>query len=252
MKAALLRTQQLCKSFRGLVATNNVCIEVMPGEVHALIGPNGAGKSTLVNLISGTLFPDSGSIELNGARVEGLTPHARLHAGLSRCFQVSSLFRSSTVEENLFLSLQVLSRQPLRPWGSRAGRVSELRNKAYVLAERVGIEGWISHIAGSLPHGAQRQLDVALALASSPTLLLLDEPMAGMGPDESERMGQLIQSLRGNVGILLIEHDMDAVFRLADRVTVLVNGRVLASGAPDEIRNDSRVRDVYLGSEEVA
>jgi branched-chain amino acid transport system ATP-binding protein len=252
VKEALLRTKQLRKAFQGLIATDDVSIDVLPGEVHALIGPNGAGKSTLVNLMSGTLFPDSGSIELNGVRVERLTPHARLHAGLSRCFQVSSIFRSSTVEENLFLALQVLSTHPLRPWGGRVDRASELRDKARDLAERVGIEGWLMHTAGSLPHGAQRQLDVALALASSPKVLLLDEPMAGMGPDESERMGQLIQRLRGNMGILLIEHDMDAVFRLADRVTVLVNGRVLSSGVPDNIRNDAKVRDVYLGTEEVA
>ena len=252
MKEALLRTQQLRKTFQGLVATDDVSIDVMPGEVHALIGPNGAGKSTLVNIMSGTLLPDAGSSELNGVRVEHLTPHARLHAGLSRCFQVSSIFRNSTVEENLFLALQVLSAHSLRPWGGRADRANELREKARGLAERVGIEGSLSHIAGSLPHGAQRQLDVALALASTPKVLLLDEPMAGMGPDESERMGQLIQSLRGNMGILLIEHDMDAVFRLADRVTVLVNGRVLSSGLPDDIRNDAQVRDVYLGTEEVA
>jgi branched-chain amino acid transport system ATP-binding protein len=252
VKQALLRTQQLRKTFQGLVATDNVSIDVMSGEVHALIGPNGAGKSTLVNIMSGTLFPDSGSIELNGTRVERLTPHARLHAGLSRCFQVSSIFRNSTVEENLFLALQVLSAHPLRPWGGKADRAGELRGKARELAQRVGIEGWLSHIAGSLPHGAQRQLDVALALASRPKVLLLDEPMAGMGPDESERMGQLIQSLRGSMGILLIEHDMDAVFRLADRVTVLVNGRVLSSGVPDDIRNDAQVRDVYLGTEEIA
>ena len=252
MKNALLRTQQLRKTFQGLVACDNVSIDVMPGEVHALIGPNGAGKSTLVNLMSGTLFPDSGSIELNGVRVERLTPHARLHAGLSRCFQVSSIFRNLTVQDNLFLALQVLSAHPLRPWGGSAGRADELRDMALDLAESVGIEGWLSHIAGLLPHGAQRQLDVALALASSPKVLLLDEPMAGMGPDESERMGQLIQRLRGSMGILLIEHDMDAVFRLADRVTVLVNGRVLSSGAPDNIRNDAQVRDVYLGTEEIA
>jgi branched-chain amino acid transport system ATP-binding protein len=252
VKAALLRTQQLRKTFQGLVACDNVSVDVMPGEVHALIGPNGAGKSTLVNLMSGTLFPDSGTIELNGVRVERLTPHARLHAGLSRCFQVSSIFRNSTVEENLFLALQVLSAHPLRLWGGRADRADELRDKARGLAERVGIEGWLSHIAGSLPHGAQRQLDVALALTSSPKVLLLDEPMAGMGPDESERMGHLIQSLRGKMGILLIEHDMEAVFRLADRVTVLVNGRVLSSGAPNDIRNDGQVRDVYLGTEEIA
>lgn len=252
MTKPLLRTQQLRKTFQGLVATDDVSIDVMPGEVHALIGPNGAGKSTLVNIMSGTLLPDSGSIELNGVRVERLTPHARLHAGLSRCFQVSSIFRNSTVEENLFLALQVLSAHPLRPWGGRAARAGELRDKARGLAERVGIEGSLLHIAGSLPHGAQRQLDVALALASTPKVLLLDEPMAGMGPDESERMGQLIQSLRGNMGILLIEHDMDAVFRLADRVTVLVNGRVLSTGTPDFIRNDAQVRDVYLGTEEIA
>jgi branched-chain amino acid transport system ATP-binding protein len=252
MTEALLRTRQLRKRFNGLVATDDVSMDIMPGEVHALIGPNGAGKSTLVNLISGTLFADSGSIELNGVSLERLRPHARLHAGLSRCFQVSSIFRASTVEENLFLALQVLTPHALRPWGRGAARANELRQRAHELAQTVGIERWLAHIAGTLPHAAQRQLDVALALAANPKLLLLDEPMAGMGPEESDRMGQLIQSLKARMGILLIEHDMNAVFRLADRITVLANGRVIASGLPAEIRKDDQVRDVYLGTEEVA
>ena len=252
MNKPLLKTQQLRKTFQGLVATDDVSIDVMPGEVHALIGPNGAGKSTLVNLMSGTLLPDSGSIELNGVRVERLTPHARLHAGLSRCFQVSSIFRNSTVEENLFLALQVLSANPLRPWGGRADRADELRGKARELAVKVGIEGRLSHVAGSLPHGAQRQLDVALALASNPKVLLLDEPMAGMNKEETAYTANLIREVTAGRSLLIVEHDMEVVFALSDRVTVLVYGQPIATGTPEAIRNNAAVKEAYLGEEVAA
>ncbi len=250
MTEALFRTHGLRKSFQGLLATDDVSIDVMPGEIHALIGPNGAGKSTLVNLISGYLVPDSGTMELSGRRIEKVEPHLRVYAGMSRCFQVSSIFPALSVIENLRLAVQAHSLRPLRPWGSRRRRDAELNGRAAELAAWVGLEGRLDQMAGSLPHGAQRQLDVALALAARPKLLLLDGPMAGMGPDESERMMGLIEKLREDMAILLIEHDMEAVFKLANRITVLVNGRVLASGDTASIRNDSQVRAVYLGKEE--
>lgn len=250
MSKALFRTTNLHKSFQGLVATDGVSIDVREHEIHALIGPNGAGKSTLVNLITGYLEPDSGTVELDGKSIENVAPHLRVLAGMSRCFQVSSIFPSLTVIENLRLSVQAHSSAPLRPWGGRRRRDSELNQQAMQLARQVGLEASLEQIAGSLPHGAQRQLDVALALAAKPKLLLLDEPMAGMGPDESERMVELINRLRNDMAILLIEHDMEAVFKLADRVTVLVNGQVFASGDTSLIRNDERVRAVYLGTEE--
>ncbi|RZS86593.1 ABC transporter ATP-binding protein [Pigmentiphaga kullae] len=252
MADPLLKAAHLHKRFQALLATDDVSLDVMPGEIHALIGPNGAGKSTLVNLLAGGLKPDSGTIELQGVRIDSMAPHHRVHAGLSRCFQVSSVFRNSTVRENLMTAVQAVSSMPLRPWGARHTRYLELTDRVVELAAQTGLEGSLDMIAGTLPHGAQRQLDVALALASRPKVLLLDEPMAGMGPDESERMGNLIDRLRGEMGILLIEHDMTAVFRLADRITVLVNGRVLASGKTDAIRNNAEVRAVYLGTEEEA
>ena len=249
MITPLFKTHGLCKRFHGLVATDHVDLEVRAGEVHALIGPNGAGKSTLVNLISGLLPADAGAIELAGSRLDRMPAHARVHAGLSRCFQVTSIYPALSVRDNLVLAAQSKSRSPMKHWGTRR---SGLPEKARALAERVGITLHLERAAGTLPHGAQRQLDVALALLAEPKLLLLDEPMAGMGPEESERMAALIAALRGEMAILLIEHDMGAVFRLADRISVLVYGRVLATGTVDEIRTNPEVQAVYLGSEAVA
>jgi len=248
MKPPLFSTRGLRKSFQGLVATDNVSLEVAHGEVHALIGPNGAGKSTLVNLISGLLPADAGSIELAGERLDKLPAHARVRAGLSRCFQVTSLFPKLSVLDNLRLAAQSHGERPLQPWGRRDADAA-LTDRAMDLAASVGLDDRSGQIAGTLPHGAQRQLDVALALAARPKLLLLDEPMAGMGPDESERMVQLIERLRGSLAILLIEHDMQAVFRLADRISVLVYGAVMASGDAATIRADRQVQAVYLGGE---
>ena len=248
MAEPLFSTQGLRKSFPGLLATDNVSIDVQPGQVHALIGPNGAGKSTLVNLISGLLPADEGRITLDGRELQGLSAHARVRAGLSRCFQVTSIFPAASVLDNLRLAAQSHLPGYWHPWGRR-DRHAAINEHALGLAQMVGLEGRLAHTAGALPHGAQRQLDVALALAARPRLLLLDEPMAGMGQDESERVAQLIEKLRQSMAILLIEHDMHAVFRLADRISVLVYGRVMASGTPDEIRNNEQVRDVYLGSE---
>jgi branched-chain amino acid transport system ATP-binding protein len=247
MAEVLFRTRGLRKRFRGLVATDDVDLELRAGEIHALIGPNGAGKSTLVNLISGALRPDAGTIELEGRRIDTLSVHERVRAGLSRCFQITSLYPALTVRDNLLFASQGRHRAAARPWGTRsaAGWVE----KAEALAEEVGLAAVLDRVAGALPHGAQRQLDVALALSNQPKLLLLDEPMAGMGGEESERMADLIDRLRGRMGLLLIEHDMAAVFRLADRISVLVYGRVLATGTVQEIQRNAEVKAVYLGEE---
>jgi branched-chain amino acid transport system ATP-binding protein len=245
---SLFRIEGLVKRFGGLLATDHVDLSVEAGEVHALIGPNGAGKTTLVNLITGLLQADAGRIVLDGRDLTKLADHRRVGAGLSRCFQVTRVFARDSVHDNLMLAVQAHAGSSLRFMAPRA-RETALVEQAVVLAERVGLSGERDRIAGTLAHGAQRALDVALALAAKPRLLLLDEPMAGMGPDESARMVALIDSLRRETSILLIEHDMDAVFRLADRITVLVQGRVLMTGSADEVRGDAQVQAVYLGSE---
>ncbi|RZI68689.1 ABC transporter ATP-binding protein [Variovorax guangxiensis] len=245
---SLFRIEGLVKRFGGLLATDHVNLTVDAGEIHALIGPNGAGKTTLVNLISGLLKADAGRIWLGDHDITPLKDHQRVGAGLSRCFQVTRVFAKETVHDNLMLAVQAHAGSSLRFMAPRANE-SELVSKAEALAERVGLTSERHRIAGTLPHGAQRALDVALALAARPKLLLLDEPMAGMGPDESARMVALIESLRSEMAILLIEHDMDAVFRLATRLTVLVQGKVLMTGTADEVRGHPDVQAVYLGTE---
>lgn len=250
---SLFSATGLVKSFHSLRATDNVDISVNANEVHALIGPNGAGKSTLVNLISGLLPVDAGRITLDGQDITRLKAHERVHAGLSRCFQVTNLFKEINVIDNLRLAIQAHEGNNFKVFGVRNNEAI-LNEKARALGAKVGIEGdaVLKSMAGSLPHGAQRQLDIALALAANPKVLLLDEPMAGMGPDESARVVELIKGLRQHMAILLIEHDMEAVFQLADRISVLVYGKVITSGTVDQIRNDPKVQEVYLGSETVA
>jgi len=247
---SLFQVDGLVKRFGGLLATDHVSLTVAHGEVHALIGPNGAGKTTLVNQISGLLAPDAGRVLLDGADITSLPMHRRVGKGLSRCFQVTRIFPRQTVRDNLLLAVQAHSGSSFRFLQPRS-HARGLYEAADRLAERVGLQHGMDAIAGALPHGAQRTLDVALALASGPKLLLLDEPMAGMGPDESLQMVQLIETLRKEMAVLLIEHDMEAVFRLADRISVLVYGRVLTAGTPDEIRNHPEVQAVYLGTETV-
>jgi branched-chain amino acid transport system ATP-binding protein len=244
----LLVAHQLVKRFGALLATDHVSFAVNAGEIHALIGPNGAGKSTLVNLISGLLPADGGRLTLDGVDLTRLAPHRRVAAGLSRCFQVTSIFPRQTVGENLLLAVQAHAGSSFRCVKPRETDRALLA-AAQALAERVTLADEWDRIAGTLPHGAQRKLDVALAIAASPKLLLLDEPMAGMGPVESAEMVALIQRLRQDMAILLIEHDMDAVFQLADRISVLVYGKVLTSGTAAEIQADRQVQAVYLGTE---
>ena len=246
---SLLSIQNLVKRFGALTATDHVSLQVEQGEIHALIGPNGAGKSTLVHLISGLLPADEGSLKLDGQELIHLAPHQRVAAGLSRCFQITSIFPKLTVAENLLLAVQAHHSNSFR-WFKVRDKDAELKAKAWELAHRVQLESQWNTVAGTLPHGAQRKLDVALAIAATPKLLLLDEPMAGMGPAESEEMVELIQQLRKDMAILLIEHDMDAVFQLADRITVLVYGKVFAQGTAEQIQHDPRVQAVYLGQED--
>ena len=246
---SLLSIQNFVKRFGALTATDHVSLQVEQGEIHALIGPNGAGKSTLVHLISGLLPADEGSLKLDGQELIHLAPHQRVAAGLSRCFQITSIFPKLTVAENLLLAVQAHHSNSFR-WFKVRDKDAELKAKAWELAHRVQLESQWNTVAGTLPHGAQRKLDVALAIAATPKLLLLDEPMAGMGPAESEEMVELIQQLRKDMAILLIEHDMDAVFQLADRITVLVYGKVFAQGTSEQIQNDPRVQAVYLGQED--
>ena len=241
----------LVKNFGALRATDGVSLDVRSGEIHALIGPNGAGKSTLINQISGLIRPDAGRVLLDGVDLTPRSMHARVRLGLSRCFQITSVFRQSSVLDNLLLAAQAHTGSSLRLWKDRR-RETALTDTAHALAQRVGLGTDLHRIAGTLPHGAQRQLDVALALAAEPKLLLLDEPMAGMGPEDSERMTELIAQLRRDMAILLIEHDMKAVFALADRISVLVYGRVLMTGGVDDVRGNPQVQAVYLGTGEEA
>ena len=247
-KAVLLKVDGLVKRFGGLAATDHANLEVCTGELHALIGPNGAGKTTLIHQLSGALAPTEGHIYFDGHEVTATPMHQRVLKGLVRSYQITSIFKRLTVLDNLALAIQARTGSSLRFW--QAARAEHARYaEAAAVAERVGLGTQQHRIAGALSHGEQRQLEVGLALALRPKLLLLDEPMAGMGPDETERMVDLLKSLRGETTILLVEHDMDAVFRLADRISTLVFGKVIASGTPDEIRNDAEVRRAYLGDE---
>ena len=244
----MLELRNVSKRFGGVVATDDVTLEVVRGEVHALIGPNGAGKTTLIAQIAGMLPADTGRIVFDGADITHLRAHARVRAGLARSYQVTSLFRRFTVLENLALAVQARSGSSFSFWRPVAGE-RLLVQEAQAVAQDVGLSDKANSVAASLSHGDQRALEIALALATRPRLLLLDEPMAGMGPQESRRMIELIERLRSGVTILLVEHDMDAVFRLASRISVLVNGRVIATGTPQAIRVDPEVRKAYLGED---
>jgi branched-chain amino acid transport system ATP-binding protein len=249
--SALLELRQLVKRYGGLVATDHLDLTVTRGEIHAIIGPNGAGKTTLIHQISGAIAPTSGSILFNGRDITDIKMHDRVKLGLARSYQITNIFKDYSVLDNIALAVQARRGSSMRFW-RQAVRDDALFDEARVIGGQVGLSERLSAIAGNLAHGEQRQLEVGLALATLPKLLLLDEPMAGMGPEESARLIPLIRNLRNEIGVVLIEHDMDAVFQLADRVTVLVAGRVIATGTPDQIRSDPEVRKAYLGDEELA
>jgi branched-chain amino acid transport system ATP-binding protein len=244
----LLQVRGLVKRYGGLVATDGVDLVVRAGEIHALIGPNGAGKTTLIQQLSGALAPDAGRIAFDGQDITALSMHERVHRGLARSYQITSIFPRLSARDNVALALQARSGGSLRWWAAARAEHERYAQAGAVLA-RVGLGARVQQLAGTLSHGEQRQLEVGIALATAPKLLLLDEPMAGMGPEESERMVALLRGLRGELTLLLVEHDMDAVFRLADSISVLVAGRVIASGTPAAIRAHPQVRRAYLGDE---
>lgn len=244
----MLRVTNLCKSFGALLATDHVNLDVHPAEIHAVIGPNGAGKTTLIGQLAGELRPDSGGISFLGRDITLLPPYTRSHLGLARSFQISSLFLNMTLLDNVALAVQAHAGHSYRFW-QPARRDPRLVEPAMAALNQVGLADRSAALASDVSHGEHRQLEIAMALATHPKLLLLDEPMAGMGAEESARMVEILRGLRGEKTMLLIEHDMEAVFALADRITVLVYGQVIASGTPEAIRSDEAVRRAYLGDE---
>ena len=246
MAEPLLRVEKLVRRFGGIVATDNVSLDVSSGELHAIIGPNGAGKTTLISQLTGQLLPHSGTISLAGADITRVPAYRRSALGLARSFQITSLLLDFTALDNVALAAQAHSGHSFYFW-SDARNESQLRGAALAALVRVGLGNRADTLVSKLSHGEQRELELAVALATKPQVLLLDEPMAGLGITESARMVKLLQELRREVTIVLVEHDMDAVFALADRITVLVYGRVIASGAPAAIRNNEEVRRAYLG-----
>jgi branched-chain amino acid transport system ATP-binding protein len=244
----LLRVERLVRRFGGIVATDNVSLDVARGELHAIIGPNGAGKTTLISQLTGQLLPHSGAIRFADRDITGLPAWRRSALGLARSFQITSLLSDFTALDNVALAAQAHDGHSFRFWGD-ARKESHLREAARSALQRVGLAHRAETAVSKLSHGEQRELELAVALATKPQLLLLDEPMAGLGVTESARMVKLLQELRREVTIVLVEHDMDAVFALADRITVLVYGRVIASDAPAAIRSNEEVRRAYLGDQ---
>ena len=244
----MLELRGVTKRFGGVVATDEVTLDVVRGEVHALIGPNGAGKTTLIGQISGVLATDTGRIVFNDMDITRLSAHARVHAGLARSYQITSIFRRFSVLDNLALAVQARSGSSFSLWRPLAAEKA-LFDEARAIASQIGMADRVAAISNTLSHGEQRALEVGLALATRPQLVLLDEPMAGMGPQESSRMIALIEKIRAQVTVLLVEHDMDAVFRLADRISVLVYGRLIATDVPEKIKMNEEVRRAYLGED---
>jgi branched-chain amino acid transport system ATP-binding protein len=243
---SLLRVEQLVKSFGGLMATNHLDFDLVEGEIHGVIGPNGAGKTTFVSQLQGQLLPDSGRILLDGEDVTRMPAHLRARRGIARSFQITSLVPSFTAQANVALAVQAREPHSFRFW-KRAWSDERLMEPAREALETVGLAHRAGTPVGDLAHGECRQLELAMALAMKPRLLLLDEPMAGMGRKDGAFMTDLVARLKGVTTIVLIEHDMEAVFRLADRLSVLVAGRVIKTGLPAEIRADEEVRAAYLG-----
>jgi branched-chain amino acid transport system ATP-binding protein len=247
---ALLAIEGLTKRFGGVIASDDITLAVPTGELHAVIGPNGAGKTTLIGELTGEIAPDAGRIRFDGADITALPVHRRSRLGLARSFQITSLFLAFTALDNVALAVQAHAGHSFRFWRN-ARRDPQLTEPARAALQRVGLAERADVLVSNLSHGEHRQLEIAMALATGPRLLLLDEPMAGMGPDESARMVRTLRELKRELTILLIEHDMEAVFALADRITVLVYGRVIASGKPEVIRANPEVREAYLGEQQV-
>ncbi|MDH5354241.1 MAG: ABC transporter ATP-binding protein [Gammaproteobacteria bacterium] len=242
----MLEVEGLHKQFGGIHASRDLNLVVEKHQVHAIIGPNGAGKTTLIAQLSGALKPDSGRVKFDDKDITHMSRHRRVHAGLVRSFQITSIILPLTVLENVVLAVQSTQGHSYRFWVPVA-QDTELKEKAMQSLNEVGLGDRADQIAGEISHGEQRQLEIAMALALKPKLLLLDEPMAGMSKEESAKMIGLLKQLKGETTILLIEHDMDAVFSLADTMSVLVNGHIIATGSTEEIRNNAKVQQAYLG-----
>ena len=248
MADPMLRVENLIKRFGGIAATDNLSLDVGRGELHAIIGPNGAGKTTLISQLTGQLRPSAGTIRFAGQDITQLPAWRRSQLGLARSFQITSLLPDFTALDNVALAAQARSGHSFRFWGN-ARKEKPLHEAAQSALARVGLERRAEVVVSKLSHGEQRELELAVALATRPQLLLLDEPMAGLGATESARMVKLLAELRKEVTIILVEHDMDAVFALADRITVLVYGRVIASDVPAAIRGNEEVKRAYLGDQ---
>jgi branched-chain amino acid transport system ATP-binding protein len=245
----LLVVESLVKRFGGLIATDNVSLAVPEGEFHSIIGPNGAGKTTLLGQLAGEIRPDSGAIYFSGEDITALPVHVRAARGIGRSFQINSVFRDFTALENVMIALQVRAGHSFRFW-DQVAHDANLHEAGRNILAKVDLEARASVLASSLAYGEKRALEIAIALATQPKLLLLDEPTAGMGSDESKQMVRLLAQLKNKLTILLIEHDMNVVFELADRITVLVYGSVIATGSPEAIRANDDVRHAYLGEDE--
>jgi branched-chain amino acid transport system ATP-binding protein len=243
---SVLRLEGLSKSFGSLLVTDNISLEVIPGELHALIGPNGAGKTSLINQISGFIGPDKGRIFFAGEDITGLPPHERALRGLARSFQITSILPGFTVLDNVALAVQSREGSSFRFTG-RASAEPKLNGIAMAVLEETGLVGSAAKRAGELSHGERRVLEIAIALAMRPKLLLLDEPLAGVGREETLALVELLRGLKGNFSIILVEHDMSAVFALADRISVLVYGRIAVCGEPDVVRANAEAAAAYLG-----
>ena len=250
MSEMILQVRELCKDFGGLAAVDHVSLEVDTGELHAVIGPNGAGKTTLINLLSGDLRATSGSILFRGDEISALTPEQRSLQGIGRSYQKTNIFAGFSALENCRLAAQSRSPRALN-WLRDALSYDEIMQQARSALNLVVLSARANDLALELSHGEQRQLEIAMCLATQPQLLLLDEPLAGMGAEESQKMVELIRRVAESHAVLLVEHDMDAVFQLAKRLTVMVDGRVLASGTPEEIRANREVQTAYLGGSDL-
>ena len=251
MSEAILQVEKLRKQFGGLAAADNVDLDVRRGELVAIIGPNGAGKTTLINLLTGAYPCDSGVIRFQGEDVTALPVHSRSLRGLARSFQITSIFPEMTVLENVAIAAQAHRGHSFRFW-RKVARDKEIFDTARAGLADLGMQAHMDRPAAMLAHGEKRVLEIAMALVTAPKMLLLDEPMAGLGVEESRKMIAFIQTLKGKLTILLIEHDMEAVFALADRILVLASGAIVASGPPEEIKNDLNVKRAYLGDDEDA